>query len=152
MNVPNNQISLNITFIIYTLTAIALFLALASMTGQYVGFTYTGDHFRKLIQFFYLDQGRNIPTYFSMLILLLATPILAFISVLEKAKRSQYVSRWIILALGFLLMAADEGLQLHERLTNSFKGIFVQGEQGVFYFAWVIPGIAIVSVIGLFLN
>jgi ABC-type multidrug transport system permease subunit len=113
-------------------------------------FIYNDDYLGKIVQLFYLDHERNIPTYFSMLIIFLAAVILSFISMLERKRRSQYVSRWITLTIGFLFMAADEGFQLHERLSNPFKNFFAQGEQGIFYFAWVIPGIAIVILIGLF--
>ena len=150
MNTHNNQISFSITSITYILTATAIFLVLASIVGQSLRFVYNDDYLGKIVQLFYLDYERNIPTYFSMLIIFLAALILTFISMLEKKKGSQYVSRWITLAIGFLLMAADEGFQLHERLTNPFKNFFVQGEQGIFYFAWVIPGIVIVIFIGLF--
>jgi hypothetical protein len=45
-------------------------------------------------------------------------------------------------------MAYDEAFQVHERL-NIPVGMHSDGSLGVFYFPWVIPGIALVFVLGL---
>ena len=47
-------------------------------------------------------------------------------------------------------MAFDEGFSVHERLIGPFRGLMSNHDLGVFYYAWVIPGIALVLILGLF--
>ena len=47
------------------------------------------------------------------------------------------------LALVFLYLSVDEAAGLHERLIKPMRSLIdFEGYRGVFYFAWVIPGIA----------
>jgi hypothetical protein len=47
-------------------------------------------------------------------------------------------------------MAIDEAFQFHERLNIPVGTLLGDGSLGIFYFPWVIPGIALVSVLGLY--
>jgi hypothetical protein len=47
-------------------------------------------------------------------------------------------------------MAFDEAFQFHERLNIPVGTLLGDGSLGVFYFPWTIPGIALVSVLGLY--
>jgi hypothetical protein len=49
-------------------------------------------------------------------------------------------------------MAADEILSLHERLIMPVRQLLGTDHYGVFYYAWVIPGILIVVVLALFFS
>ena len=46
-------------------------------------------------------------------------------------------------------MAVDEFVSIHERIGNLISKLLDGGNLGVFYFAWVIPGIALVFIIAL---
>jgi hypothetical protein len=55
--------------------------------------------------------------------------------------------------LGFLYLAYDETFAVHERLIPVFRLLLGDRTLGMFYFAWIIPGIAIVFVLGaIFFN
>src|SRR5688572_29327126 len=47
-------------------------------------------------------------------------------------------------------MAFDEAFQVHERLNIPVGKLLGDGSFGVFYFAWVIPGMALVFGLGLY--
>ena len=102
------------------------------------------DRFYGLAWLFYVDNEQNIPTFFSVFLLLFAALLLLIIAVLERNRTASHVLHWAILSLGFLYIAADEFIALHERLVKPMRKLLGDGNLGVFYFAWVIPGMALV--------
>ena len=143
-----NQIILNPSAIARALGAMAFLLVLASTGGQLTKYLTGHDHVL-LVRLFYVDAERNIPTFFSVLLLLFAAQLLTVITVLKNKHRDPDRSRWAILSFGFLFMAADEGFSLHEKLIVPVRGLLGDGTFGIFYYAWVIPGIAVVLVLAL---
>lgn len=146
----SNQIILKPLAIQRILKNAALFLILASTLGQFIRIFTGHERVYGFIPLFYVDQEVNFPSFFSMFILLSASTLLTIIYVLEKKRFSTYVSYWGTLALGFLLMSIDEIISLHERLTWPIRKLFGAHHAGVFYNAWVIPGISIVILAGVF--
>ena len=135
-----NEISLNPFKIALVLGAVAFFLVLASIAGQLM-FYMTGNKLYGLVLLFDIDAEYNIPTFFSMLLLLFAALLLAVITILERRRTASHVFHWAILSFGFLIMAVDEIVCIHERLVNPLRRLLGTGNLGVFNFAWVIPGI-----------
>lgn len=144
-----NLITLDPSAIVRVLVATAAFLILASLAGLFSTYGLGHGSLKGLVWLFDLDQERNIPTFFSVLLLLFATLLLAVIAVLKWTQKAPHVSKWVILSCGFLLMAFDEGFSAHERLIPPIRELLGDGHLGIFHFAWVIPGIALVLVIGL---
>ncbi len=152
INIAINPIKINPLTISRILAVIAFFLTLISVTGQIIKYFLGHNHAYGLIEFFYLDAEHNLPTLFSVLLLLCATLLLIIITLLQKRKRYN-TTRWAILAWIFLFLTCDEWLSLHERLIEPVSNLFAkafQGSLGIFYFAWVIPGIGFVAFLGLF--
>ncbi|AOY60202.1 conserved uncharacterized protein [Desulfococcus multivorans] len=147
-----NQITLNPSGIVRLLGAMAFFLVLASIVGQLSLYLTGPDHIDTLIQLFYIDAERNFPTIFSTLLLLFASLLLLAITLVERRRAGSAVSDWALLSLGFLCMAADEGWQFHERLMKPMYRLLGVENLGIFYFPWVIPGIALVLVLGLYFS
>ena len=147
---PNNQISLNPTAIARVLGAITFFLVLASIAGQLTKFLLGHDYVKGFVPLFDVNQERNIPTFFSVLLLLGAALLLAVITRLKQNHRAPHVSKWATLTVGFVFMAFDEAFQVHEYLVAPVTKLLGDGHLGVFYFAWVIPGIALVFALGIF--
>jgi hypothetical protein len=145
-----NQISLKPSSVARILGAVAFILVLASTAGQLTIYMIARDYHQWLVQLFYLDAEQNIPTFFSTYLLLFAALLLAVISVLERNRKASDVLYWAILSFGFLFMALDEQFAFHERLIWPVQKMFGGGHYGIFNVAWVIPGIALVSVLGLF--
>ncbi|MBP6058216.1 MAG: multidrug transporter [Nitrosomonas sp.] len=155
MKTEIHEISFNSSTITRILAAAAVVLILASIGGQLLKFTFGADYLKRFVLLFNLDEERNIPTYFSVLLMHFVALLLALITVFNKKQMMPHVSKWAILSFGFLLMAFDESSQFHERLIWPFRAMLKElsadgATLGVFYFTWVIPGIILVTVLGLF--
>ncbi|TWI12749.1 hypothetical protein [Aerolutibacter ruishenii] len=100
-----------------------------------------------------LDHENNVPALFSTLLLLTSSVILACIAWVERTRGGADAIQWAILAAGLLLMGVDESLSLHERLIDPLRALMHDSlgieRFGIFYFAWVIPGIALVVALGI---
>lgn len=144
------QISPNPLAIARILGAVAFLLVLASIGGQLLKFLLGHDYVQGLVSLFDLSSEGNIPTFFSELLMLFAALLLAVIAILNGKNKTPDVSKWIILSLGFLYMAYDEAFQVHEMLVDPVRRLFGYSTFGFFYYAWVIPGIALIFVLGLF--
>ena len=86
-------------------------------------FTFGADYLKRFVLLFSLDEERNIPTYFSVLLMHFVALLLALITVFNKKQMMPHVSKWAILSFGFLLMAFDESSQFHERLIWPFRAL-----------------------------
>jgi hypothetical protein len=150
MRTSINQISLNPSAIARVLGVVAFLLVLASIGGQLAKFLLRHSSVKGLIPLFNVDREGNIPTFFTVLLLLFAALLLAVIAVLNGKQRTPHVSKWVILSFGFLFMAYDEAFEVHERLVSPVRTLLGDGNLGVFHFAWVIPGIALVLVLAMF--
>lgn len=133
-----------------TLWAVAALLVLASIGGQLAKYWLGYDDPLGLVPLFYVAKEKNIPTLYSMFLLFSAASLLALIAVDEKRRGTRDVSKWAVLAAGFLYMTVDEGLRLHEMLIAPVRALLGGTNLGVFYYAWVIPGTAVVLVLGVF--
>ena len=145
----NNQISINPFTVSRLLGATAFFLVLASIGGQLAKF-FLGFAVNKYLRLFDLSLEMNIPTFFSILLLISASLLLAIIAVLNYKQKNIDVSKWVILSFGFLFMAYDEGFQVHENLVGIVRPLLGDGKLGFFYYAWVVPAIPFVFVLALF--
>ena len=106
----------------------------------------------KLAYLFYLDGERNFPTAFSVFLLSSAAAALMVTTVLERQRRAPTL-HWLVLALGFLAMAFDEGWSFHERLNAPVRAALGNRDLGIFYYGWVAPALVLVAVLGaLFLR
>jgi hypothetical protein len=126
--------------LLYVLGATAIALALASYAGQLMRFVGGHDYVYGLVPLFDVDNEDSIPTVFSAAQLLLAFGILGFICALRITGSSPWT--WRVLTVGFLLMAIDELISMHERMTiteTSAPGAIVLYER-----VWVYPAIPVV--------
>lgn len=145
-----NQIALNPYSIARTLGITAFILVLASIGGQLtIHLTGYSEEY-KLLKLLYLDAERNIPTCFSMLLMVIAALLLAVITVMEKTYTASAARYWATLSCGFLVMATDEAWSFHEGLSMPVRKLLGNENLGIFYFAWVIPGTAFVLILALF--
>ena len=132
------------------LGAVAFLLVLANI-GFRLAARLTGNHHMYgLVRLFDIDIEKNIPSVFSALLLLYAALLLGLIAMLERRQAGHPILHWTILSYGFLLMAVDEACSLHEELIRPIRHLWGDGDLGIFYFSWVIPGIAVVLVAAAF--
>lgn len=144
MGLTGGRISVEPSLIVRFLSVTACCLILASLTGQFISLVFGFDHLKGLIPLFNLDSEENIPTYFSVLLLLTCSLLLAIIAVFNRQVNDPHISKWWILSLGFLFMAYDEAFQVHELLSNPVRSILGNRGVGLLYFSWVVPAIILV--------
>lgn len=148
-----SKLTLNPASIVRTLGIAAFILVLLSVLSVSAN-NLTGDNsviLHKLNKLFFVEYEMNIPAFFSALILLMAALILTVIGVLKRKERDSYAMQWIVLAVGFLFMAFDELISVHERMIEPTREILGNEYLGIFYFAWVIPmGVLVLSLAILF--
>ena len=101
-----------------------------------------------LIYLFNVDQERNIPTFFSVLILLYATWLLYSISVVKTSRNDKYRFHWWFLTIVFFFIAADEFMATHELISETLRDKYHLS--GLLYYSWVIPFFLFVIAILIF--
>ena len=151
-NKMRNKISLNPTTIAFLLGATAFFLVFDSSAALLADYLTGYDSLlvHKLVKLFYVEYELNVPAFFSMMLLLFASLLLAIVTVLKKRENAPYVLQWTILSFGFLFMSFDEIASVHERLIEPMRAILCEEHLGVLYFAWVVPAIPLVMFLGFF--
>lgn len=145
-------IKLNPKRVLFFFLALVVFLVAMSIFGQYLRFfgiweihSYWQEFALDMMNTpFYLDAESNIPTFINSLMLFIPSILLGFIAVWKLSIRDKYRFHWALLSFIFLLLSIDEVATLHERLIKPMRAIF--GAEGIFYFAWIIPGIIAILV------
>lgn len=130
-------------FVLAGVAALLVVLSLTVVTADYLtGYSYPmlGRAGKALD----VDMELNFPTYYSMLLLIMASSLLALIALFEFRSRSRDRFFWALLAAGFLFMSFDEIVAAHEKLVEPMRGLIGSQEFGMFYYAWVVPGILLV--------
>jgi hypothetical protein len=145
------KISLDPSAITWRLSLMAALLVATNIGMQAYRLFAHQEHVR-FMPLISLDAEHNLPSLFSTILLLSASALLTLVALLESERKGPDKWKWGILATGFLLMGLDETLSLHERMIEPLRSLF--GGQhhhlGIFYFAWVVPGIALVAALGVF--
>lgn len=129
------------------LAMIASLLVAASLLGQSSRYLLGYDHVKGLVPLFNVDGERNLPTFFAVILLLLAAALLACIAMLERQRACAHFRSWALLSVGFLFLAYDEAFLVHEQL-NRIRA-FLPSRSGLLHFAWVVPAIVGVLVLSL---
>ena len=129
------EIKLDPKILFYKLSTIIVFFVSAHIIV--LTFSYF-DHKRLygLSRLFNLDLERNLPTFFSTILLLMAS-LANFIIYIYKKNKSEKSLGWLILFIIFLFLSFDEIASIHEQTDPIVKGFIATS--GIFYFAWVIP-------------
>jgi len=122
-------------------------LSLCGAGSQIVKYVAGHDKVFGLVRMFNPDEENNIPTFFSTFSLLAVTVLLQFISAYKKQKQDAFAVYWKIAAILFFFFALDEAASVHELLIVPMRQLF--HAKGIFYFAWVIPGIFLLAVLSL---
>lgn len=140
------SISINPNSVFRTLVVLAGLVLLVSLGSELGNIWNATDSrvFPKLVKAFSVDRELNIPAFFSTMLLLLSSVLLACIAFLSYEGRLSSLRHWGVLALGFFWMTFDEMASVHERLIEPMRVLLGGENLGVLYYAWVVPGIIIV--------
>ena len=133
------------------LSIIVFLLTFAHIAGQFSTYYLGYDNIFGIIPMFNLNSEENIPAFFSTLLLLLSSILLAIIAYAAKKSNAPYFYHWLGLSLIFLFLSMDESLSFHESMTVPLrKGL---NTSGILFYAWVIPySIALLILILLYLK
>jgi hypothetical protein len=129
------------------LAVVAPCLVIASIVGQIA--VYLLPDFPGRDSFateFNLNEEGNFPSLYSVLTLLFCSVLLGTIAHIKKLDNARFVRHWRALAFIFLYLAVDEGLGLHEHLTEPLQNL---GFKGLLYYAWIVPAAILLFVFGL---
>ena len=147
-------IKLNPNKVLVSLFAVIVLLVCLSIWGQYLKyFPQTFDMHGAwqefwidlLMRSFYTDAESNVPTYFNTIILFIPSMLLAVIGTWKSSIKDKFKIHWIVLSIIFLILSVDEASVLHEKLIGPMRSLFnYERYGGIFYFAWVIPGMVAV--------
>jgi hypothetical protein len=129
------------------LGATILLIVCFSVAGQYS--THVLGHGRLLgfVHGFNVDEERNVPAHFSALMLLSVSILAGLIASRVRRTEGPFYGHWVGLALVFVVLAADELNSFHERLISPLRTLL--DADGILYFTWVVPGMAVVALFGL---
>lgn len=101
-----------------------------------------------LVKKFDLDlEANNIPTWYQSMTLALTSFLLITIALIRKHVGAKDAWFFTMLGAGFIYMSMDEAVSIHEHMTDILRH-FVS-LSGIFYFAWVVPGLLIVATVGV---
>jgi hypothetical protein len=133
----------------YLLT-IVLCLIAAHLLGLVSTYVFGHNSVWGLVKLFSLTREANVPTFFSAVLLLFCSALLALIGIRKKRSNDPFYRHWKGLAAIFLFMSIDEAVQIHELLIDPIHTAL--NTSGILLFAWVIPySIAAAIVLVLFL-
>jgi hypothetical protein len=144
-----NQLSLSPFVIARGLAVVAMCLVLASVAGQVSAFVFGHDSLKGFVRLFNVDSEQNVPTAFSVLLILAVALLLSVIAVLHRRQRTPFAWPWVVLSSGFLYMAYDEAFTVHENLGSPVRALLGDRIPTFINYAWVIPGAALVVVLAL---
>jgi len=144
---PEYTIGINPLKVLRLLWAVIAMLVLASITGQVIKYVTGHDYVYGFVTKFNVDDELTVPTYFSAVMSLTSSVLLAVIARLTIARRGPYASHWFGLSVLFLYLAFDEACRIHEMAIIPMQKLF--GASGYFYFAWVIPAWVIIAALGI---
>jgi hypothetical protein len=89
-----------------------------------------------------LSYEQNVPTFYSAVLLLACSLLLALVAIGARANGGRFVRSWWVLSAGFLYIAVDEVLEFHEQLSKLIK------LEGALYFSWIVPAAVVVLLLG----
>ncbi|MFZ1701752.1 MAG: hypothetical protein WBO10_02440 [Pyrinomonadaceae bacterium] len=142
--------SINAKSVALTLLAIEILLIVASSSLLVLDSAtgYSSILIHKAVKLFYVELELNVPAFFSTLLLTFAALLLFTIAYLKRKESDPFTFQWTILGAGFLYMSFDEIAAIHERAIEPMRELLGGHQLGIFYFAWVVPAMIIVALLG----
>ncbi len=153
MSKPSNEFSefsLSPAKVARALGTLALLIVFASTAGQISKYWLGHEELKGFVRLFDLDAEANVATWFSVLLMLISALILAVTAVIERREGALHASKWAVLSMGFLYLGYDEAFLVHEKLLGPMRQLLGGSNLGLLYFAWVVPGTAVVAALGVF--
>ena len=126
---------------------VSVTLVILSIIGQFTVYFLPDFPLRDgLSEEFNVTTEGNFPTLYSAILLFFCACLLSVISYIKKNRRERYYFHWKALSLIFFYLSLDEGISLHEHITEPLRKL---GFSGFLYNAWIIPAAFILIILGL---
>jgi hypothetical protein len=97
-----------------------------------------------LLPLFHVDREGNIPTFYSVVTLMVAALLGAIVAARERRAGEVYWKHWAGISAVFGWLSVDEGCHIHEFAIPIGHMV---GARGLFFFAWVIPALVILGML-----
>ena len=146
----NNSLILSVKSIFNILLLIAFLLVAASVAGQVMKYIFGHPTVYGLVPMFNVSHEQNIPTLFSVLLLITCSILLSLVFYLHRKQEAGLKMYWATLAIGFAYMAIDEFTELHENIGFLFKPLIGSYSHGFLYYSWVVPATALMIFLAIF--
>lgn len=144
----NTQKVVFILCLIFLVLFVMNLVTVVQAINSEVALTGVANYFYKA---FHFEEEKNIPTYFSVILLFLAAQTFFVIRLLHQSQPIAYVKHyWTQMSLIFLLLSIDEMVRLHERMGYITRNFLPVEATGFFRYAWVVPMMGILFVFGLY--
>jgi hypothetical protein len=118
-----------------------------SLVGQCAKYLYGHTMLKGFVPTFYVDLETSAPTWYSSAALGLAGALLALIAAAKFKMSDGYRWHWALLACLFFSLSLDEIAMIHELPIDPLRERW--GAGGLLYYAWVVPGAALVGLVGI---
>jgi hypothetical protein len=126
------------------LIAVSLFLLFAHAAGIFSKFVFGKYYIFGLVPLFDFDMEKNVPTLFSVCLLMLNAALFAVVWDGGR-ERKENNRTWLLLCAVFSFLAIDELSSVHEHLSVAISQRYEA--TGIFHFVWVVPyGVAVLVV------
>lgn len=123
-------------------------LLLLSLAGQIAKYQLGFPTGLGLIDFFYVDNENNLPSWYQSVAYLFAAFLMALIAVPLWRKGRPFARHWLILAAIFAFLSLDEVGSLHERTIEPLQRL-IGIPTGAWAPTWVVLGIAVVALLSI---
>lgn len=128
---------------------VALLFTLASLVGSWLQ-----PVLGQVVELFGVGIDLSIPSWYSAILLLLASVLVATIAFAKKfGGDGRYMGHWAVLAVIFLYLSNDEMLRLHERMSGTLLQPALDSlgfePTGVLSYPWIIVYAPLVAVFAL---
>jgi len=118
-------------------------------------FTYFTGYGRLLglIDFFDVGKEQSLPTYFSLMNLLMSSILLSILYIFEKSSKHNHAKYWLFLSILFLVLSLDESAGIHENFALLYEYLVEQQfiSRQLSSHQWLPFGIAFVVLVFLLL-
>jgi hypothetical protein len=101
----------------------------------------------KFLLKFDVGNEQTVAAWFSSVLLLLCGLVPFHIGTLKRRFAEPYATHWLFLGFIFFGLSIDESVGFHESLIDPMRALFET--RGIFLYAWIIPAIVGVLVVGL---
>lgn len=124
------------------LIVVWVLLALGQLVSLLIRFGLDRDNAFGVVPLLDLNEESSLGTWVAAM-LLMSCAVLSLVNGLAaRDAERRWRPNWFLMAAVFLLLSVDEVGAIHDRLTPYLRAAF-GGTSGVFFFAWVIPALAL---------